>query len=203
MSQVKKEEVRELIIATGRKEFLKLGFISTSMRIIADTAFISKSSIYTYYSSKDHLFREIVKETINEINHIFSEMQSPHESDLENNTLEYHLDKVDDIADFIEKHRDNLFLLMFRSEGSSLDNYVETVIELYSDSCEKAYDKWVEVLHFSNPVISRFFIHNLASSYINFIREILMHHVPRAKIIEYGKEFMLYTFKGTEALFGF
>ncbi len=203
MSQVKKNDVRQLIIKTARDEFLSAGFIATSLRIIADSAFISKSNIYTYYTSKDKLFTEVVKNTTDEINFIFSKIESPHDLDLEHNTLEYHLEKVDDIANFIEDHRKNLVLLMFKSEGSSLENYVDTIIDLYTSSCEIAYKKWAEVLRFSNPRITHFFFHSLASSHINFVREVLMHKVPRVKIVEYGKEFMLYTFKGAETLYGF
>ncbi len=203
MAQRRKIEVENLILETARKEFRLVGFHNSSMRTIADKAFISKSNIYTYYSSKSELFQAVVKVTVDAIDNVFNMIENPDTQPEEEQTLDAHIAWIELLADFIEIHRSNLYLLFFKTAGSSLDNFVDTIIDRYTEGASQSYQYWADKVNFTNRSVSTFFIHNLASSYIGFIREILMHDIPKKKIIEYGREFMLYTYRGCEALYGY
>lgn len=53
---------REIIIDTARKLFAKYGFAKTTIDDISRDAITAKSTIYTYFSSKEELFQEIIAE---------------------------------------------------------------------------------------------------------------------------------------------
>lgn len=58
--QVLKEEVRQRILKSARREFKKLGFDKASMRDIASTAKMTVGNLYRYYKNKEDLFGAIV-----------------------------------------------------------------------------------------------------------------------------------------------
>jgi len=51
----------ELIIDVAQKLFAQFGFKKTTVDEIADSAHITKSSIYHYFSSKEDIFRKVVE----------------------------------------------------------------------------------------------------------------------------------------------
>jgi len=51
----------ELIINVAQKLFAQFGFKKTTVDEIADSAHITKSSIYHYFSSKEDIFRKVVE----------------------------------------------------------------------------------------------------------------------------------------------
>ena len=60
----KREELKpkeNSVIKAATKLFLKNGFIRTSMDAIAVSAKVTKQTVYTYYKSKDDLFKLIVE----------------------------------------------------------------------------------------------------------------------------------------------
>lgn len=61
----------ELILKAATKEFLKKGYTQANMKEIADTAGVSKQTIYTNFGSKENLFNAIIK-------NIFRRVQQDH-----------------------------------------------------------------------------------------------------------------------------
>ena len=125
--QVKKSEIKEKMITTARKEFLDRGFQQTNMREIANKSSIAVSNIYNYFRNKDELFVEILKPTLDMINRALKEVK---------NLLIYKdpavwsyasLQEQFDIAiQFIDRHRDELNLILFKSHGSDIENFKES-----------------------------------------------------------------------------
>jgi AcrR family transcriptional regulator len=56
MAQVKKEAVREAILAAALRLFRRQGYIDTTLNKIADAAKTSRANIYVYFPSKFSLF---------------------------------------------------------------------------------------------------------------------------------------------------
>src|SRR5688572_19047972 len=56
MAQVKKEAVREAILAAALRLFRKQGYIETTLSAIAAAAKTSRANIYVYFPSKFALF---------------------------------------------------------------------------------------------------------------------------------------------------
>ena len=59
--QVLKEDIRGRILTIARQQFEKKGYSKTSMREIAELSSVGVGNIYNYFTSKDELFREVVR----------------------------------------------------------------------------------------------------------------------------------------------
>ena len=59
--QVLKEDIRGRILAVAKLQFGQKGYSKTSMREIAASAGVGVGNIYNYSTSKDDLFREVVR----------------------------------------------------------------------------------------------------------------------------------------------
>jgi len=201
--QVKKREISKEILNTARKEFLKHGFQGTTMRVIAGKSGITTSNIYNYFKNKDYLFVEMVKPTTNKIT---SALEKMIHIDLGKSTgiWDYQEKKIQftKIIAFIDSHRQDLNLILFKSFGSSIQDFRENFIEKYTD----IYLKQMRVLNNVRPgsgtVPSHFFIHNLCSMYANVIGECIMHNISYKKMKEYSEEFLTFLFFGERALGG-
>ena len=58
--QVLKEEVRQRIIKSARREFKKCGFEKASMRSIASSDNMTVGNLYRYYKNKEDLYGAII-----------------------------------------------------------------------------------------------------------------------------------------------
>ena len=56
--QVKKDEIRNNILDTAQRLFIKRGYENTSMKQIAERSNISKSNIYRYFRSKEEIYEK-------------------------------------------------------------------------------------------------------------------------------------------------
>jgi AcrR family transcriptional regulator len=65
--QVLKEEVRQRIIKSAKREFKKSGFEKASMRSIASSANMTVGNLYRYYKNKEDLFSAIIGSLFDEI----------------------------------------------------------------------------------------------------------------------------------------
>ncbi len=65
--QVLKEEVRQRIIKSAKKEFRNNGFDKASMRDIADSAKMTVGNLYRYYKNKEDMFGAIIGDLYQEL----------------------------------------------------------------------------------------------------------------------------------------
>ena len=65
--QVKKEEIRQKILDVAEDEFLKRGYESASMRIIAKKANTTLGNIYHYFPNKEALLVELLTPTLDNL----------------------------------------------------------------------------------------------------------------------------------------
>lgn len=124
--QKAKDNIRKELLRTAERIFMQKGFLKTSMREIAEVSQVGLSNIYNYFKSKDEIFCEIVKpvtqafETTLQKHHgsgrqDMADMWSP--DYLRRTTKEY--------LQIINKHSRLMELLLFRSQGASLENFKE------------------------------------------------------------------------------
>ncbi len=203
MPQIKKDEIRNALLETAASEFMSKGFKDASIRKIGEIAGVSKSNLYTYFRNKDHLFEELVKPAVIEIEGWFKDIDRPERFGEDTWGLNYHLELIEGLADFIDRRRMELYLIVFKSFGSSFQNYYNNFIGRCTALNIKNLPYYAEKMNFKNRNVSKFFTHNLAASYAGFIKELLMHNVQRKEILIYGKEFMTYSYCGSASLYGY
>ena len=65
--QVQKQEIRDRIINTAARLFIMNGYAGTSLKMIAEKCYISKSNFYRYFRSKEELYELLVSQARNNI----------------------------------------------------------------------------------------------------------------------------------------
>jgi AcrR family transcriptional regulator len=201
--QVKKSEIQKKILKTARDEFELLGFEKSTMRSIAQKSSITTSNIYNYFKSKDTLLMEIVAPTLSRIKSALTEMENKRfDRDIDLLSHESMKSHFEIAIQFIDRHRQDLNLILFKSYGSSIQNFKEQFINRYSEIFIKQLKYLEKTGSHLNTRISRFFLHNLCSLYTNIVVEIVMHDISYSKMKEYSKEFLIFVFNGQQALIG-
>jgi AcrR family transcriptional regulator len=113
--QIKKDEIHQRILEVSKRLFLINGYEKTSLRMVADKCFISKSNIYRYFRSKEEIYETLVEPARQNVIEAISHFGS---KDYAGN---YTVDKIEDVstalAKVMSKHREGL-LIMLKAVGS-------------------------------------------------------------------------------------
>ena len=200
--QIKKDEIKNKILKIARAEFHEKGFSNASMRKIAKKVGISVSNIYNYFKSKDEIFKELVYPTIYIIDKLIERYmlnedfcKNPVRWTIEGSWQTTHL-----LFLFLDKHRDNLKLLFFKSQCSEYENTKDKYIDLFTE----LYLKNLTLLKTNNTEfnykVSDWFVHNIISFYINIINEIIMHDLTKKEMEQYAEEINTFLFHGWMAV---
>lgn len=188
-------KTRQNIIDAGKKEFLERDFKSASLRNIVKEAGVTTGAFYGYFSSKEALFSSIVEPHAAAVMGKFMTAQT-HFSDLPHEDQPGHMgveseNCIDWMIDYMYDHYDEFKILLCRSDGTSYESFVDTMVEV-----EVEYTfRFIEVLKELGkdvPYIDRDLCHMIASGMFNGIFEVLRHDMPkeRAKLfVEQLREF--------------
>jgi AcrR family transcriptional regulator len=203
--QIKKDYTREQIIAVARKVFLKKSYAKTSMRDIAKGAGIGVSNIYNYFKSKDELFCHIVMPLLKEMERL---MHEHHQVNDQDQFLRYARDESDEmLADHVQSymslinnHRDELKLLLYQSQGSSLENYIDE----YTEECTHLVVEYMNEFNRKYPGYaakrSTFTYHIHTVWMFGFISEVIKHQLKPDEIKDAIEDYIEFEFSGWKAL---
>ena len=203
--QVKKDYTREHIAEIAKQVFLKDGYAKASMRDIAKGAGIGVSNIYNYFKSKDELFRHIVRPLITELKQMMHEHHNVNDQD---QFVCYALGESDDmLADHVQSylrlinnHRDELKLLLYQSQGSSLENYIDE----YTEECTHLVLEFMDEFKRKYPGFSGirtpFTYHVHMVWMFGFISEVIKHELSAHEIKRAIEDYIQFEFTGWRAL---
>ena len=138
--QIKKDEVENSIIKAAEKEFVEKGYKDASLRSISKSSGVSLSNIYNYFKSKDKLYQQILRPLLDSINSVKIFLKN-HSEDEDTFSIEFHLEFLEPVVDFIDNNRNLLKLLLINSYGSSFENYFDDFTEWYTDLSISAMEK--------------------------------------------------------------
>lgn len=124
--------LNEQILASARNEFYTFGYQNASLRRICRGVGLTTGALYKRFSSKDQLFQAVLASTLEAIED-YGKSQKTHDYDfLENGQLsrmwEHRLEDLKALMQLLYDHKDNMRLLLFRSQGSSLENFKSNMI---------------------------------------------------------------------------
>ena len=201
--QVLKDEIRNKILSVAKKEFLKNGYRKTSLKTIAEQVQITAPTIYCYFKNKDDVFRTLVQPVLTYFEKVEDQYTTTADLFVLNQFRQYEPTQQDYLAhmQFIDEYRDEFKLLFSGSSGSSLENYPDYLMDLYTDVSFRL----IELLqrHYPQmPKISRFFIHTMAGMYVNIFREVVQHDVSREELELYTEELITFRRFGWMAITG-
>jgi len=203
--QIKKDYTREQIVEIAKRVFLKKGYAKTSMRDIAKGADIGVSNIYNYFKSKDELFCHIVAPLTSKLGQM---MHDHHNVNDQDRFVRYARGEGDDmLADnvkeymlLINNHRDELKLLLYQSQGSSLENYIDE----YTEECTHLVLEFMDEFKRKYPgfggIHTPFTYHIHMVWMFGFISEAIMHDLPADEIKRAIEDYIQFEFTGWRAL---
>ena len=128
MAQILKEGLRIAIINSAKNEFLNNGYENASMRNIAKNANMTVGNLYRYFENKDAIHKEVVGETLAEIDKLIRTITANSIS-METRVFNLKADTKDlmslmnrlaeSLVDIYMRHSDEFNILMMQS---SLNN---------------------------------------------------------------------------------
>lgn len=132
--QVKKEEMREKILAVAMDEFMKHGYEAASMRVIAQKSHTTIGNIYHYFQNKEALLEAILLPTIE---HIETMIEQHIDQD---HTAPLSKAEAIDCANHLEEYFEHSMLSCF------FDRRVVILLKLESSHLYKRKEAIMEVL---------------------------------------------------------
>lgn len=189
--QTKKEDIRKNILEVARKQFLQKGFKNTSMRKIAKEAGVVLSNIYNYYENKDEIFCEVLSGVLQAMDKVMDEHNSSEYISIGIFTSdEYMRIQIDMFVELINDYKEDFNLLLFKSAGSSLENFRNETIDTHTQTgieyIALMKQKYPEI----NGEISEFFIHTMSSWWMSIISELVMHDLSHEALQKFIREYM-------------
>lgn len=158
MAQLLKDEVRNAIINSSKKEFLKKGYENASMRDIAKGANVTVGNLYRYFKSKEEINITIVSPVLERINNaVISISNESVDFKSKNFKLKYDkktihkmLDKLaDELVDIYELNKVEFNILLLHSElNKSISVWFKDLIKHFINDNYKiiGFDKEKELM---------------------------------------------------------
>ena len=200
--RVLKDDKYRSILRAARKEFILRGFKDASMRTIAKDANVGLSNIYNYFKNKDEIFLEIVSPARDDL---FAFVKDKHtEKYIDFNfmsTRAYQEETVDVYIHLLIKYKEEIRLLLFYSQGSTMENFRETLTEYLTDVSNN-HKAIVKNYYPQVQEVSSFFTHTLCAFMVSIVGEIVTHDMEKHKIREFFREYFRFQIAGWRELTG-
>ncbi len=196
--QTLKKEVEERILNAARVEFAEHGFAKAKIRSIAVRAGVSTGNLYTYFPNKDDLFCTLVKPAVEQINAHTNYDQIQPEDGCTGYTYEWHLDFYQEIADVHYRNHEDLKLILFKSQGSSLEDFREDCIRKLDETIQR--DKCTLPQSEAGDRVDEFLWHSLHSFAVNTFIEMTMHDLSREEMMQCAVDLATYMHYGWKAI---
>ncbi len=189
--QMQKDEIRKRILLIAHSEFKNKCFKDASMRIIAKKSGVGLSNIYNYFTNKDEIFCELLSGFLKAIELVMLEHNSPKYVNVSIfGSEEYLHDQIDLFTALIADYKEELYLLFFKSAGSSLENFREEYTEKYTKTGIEYITMMKEKYPEINSNVSVFFIHAMSSWWMTIISELVMHDLTNPELEGFIREYV-------------
>ncbi len=193
----------ERIRQCAKEEFLTKGYQNANLRDIAKKAQVTTGALYRHFKNKEALFYAIVKEVYE--NTILLLKSTDETADIrermKENTFEKGLKRMRPFLDFIYANMDEFKLLLLHSKGSGKEDFMERLIDVYTESnmdfIEKAYEGKI-----AKVMPGKFAVHFLTSGFLTAVFEVVIHEISGEESDEYFRTIGLFQYHGWNGLLG-
>lgn len=198
--QISKEHIRKNILQTAQSLFYTKGYAKVPMREIASKSHVSLSNIYNYYDSKEKIFQEIVQPAIDDFNRILDEHHGRSGTDIMEMFSDDYLQNLIKEYLSLNKHRDRLFLLLFRAQGTSLEKFKDDFSDRSTAEVKRYFIRMKQKYPQINIDISDFTIHLHTVWMFSMLEELVMHRKEPQEIEKIVTEYMIFSTTGWKEL---
>lgn len=202
--QFKKSDVKARLLQVAQEEFARAGFVRASMRRIAAEAGVGVANVYNYFSGKDEIFRQVVSPAVRQMELILDEHHGAgrHEDLMRLLDDDYLERTVEQYVALIQDYGHLLSILLFKAQGSSLENYRED----FTNRSTVLVRNWFHAMELSHPSInadfSDLFLHIHAAWLFAFIEEIVMHSASGDTLRQLVRNYVTFEVQGWSAIVG-
>ncbi len=195
------ELTKERIISCAKEEFLKKGFMNTSLREIATNAKATTGAVYNHFNGKDALFEAIVGDFANNLLELYKKAHDEVEGeyDFDSADITENMGKgTNFILDYLYSDFELSKLLFCCSVGTKYEKFVDKLIEVE----EKSSLAFMENDNFKPTKINQFFVHVISTSGLNNMLEAIHHDLSKAEAFEYIGKIQKFYYAGTKEILG-
>ncbi|MCR5516635.1 MAG: TetR/AcrR family transcriptional regulator [Lachnospira sp.] len=124
------KEVRDLVVAKAKLEFLENGFEHTSMRNIASDVGISVAGLYKLFTNKEALFDEVVQPAMDEFNNYYESVKRDSIKRIDEDNLEaiYDTNSIENVLNMLYADFDAFKLIICCSTGTKYENFLDDIV---------------------------------------------------------------------------
>ena len=181
--QTKKEDIRKKILDVSERMFIRNGYENTSLQMIADRCYISKSNIYRYFKSKDEIYETLVGSArdgiMNAIKHFANGDYAG----------KYTFDKIEEISEMLaglmSRCRSGFLIILNCSEGEDLEMLKELLRKHFLAAC---------------PIEDKEFKSQVVDILILGLTDILLKHEKEDEIRERLRLLWSYHYRGLNGI---
>lgn len=208
--QIKKDKVREKILSSAYEEFSEFGYSGASLRRIAEKENMTKGVIYSYFDTKEELFKANIRPAIDFFDESFAENYIDKNSEyyqevylkdlLEKSIPKKNIKEFKKFVNRVCECRASLKLLLFCAGGSAYENYKEVIIKRYAESFYNMHSKLLKTDQNLLKTTMEMFVHTLASTYITMLEEIILHDPDKEELELYAEQMAVFVTSGVKQL---
>lgn len=195
-------ETRELLLESGKKEFLEKGYMKASLRKICADAGVTTGALYFFFKDKEDLFGAIaeppLKELTEALNRHFSvdleAISQPHALEGGNaHELVDHDEFASRLIRHIYSNYDAFILLLTKSQGSKYENCIDELV----DTIEQFYLALSEKIgaHYG-AVVNRYMLHWLTHMTVDSFIHLINHERDAEKAAVYMRKILKFILEG-------
>nr|WP_282446184.1 TetR/AcrR family transcriptional regulator [Paenibacillus silvae] len=195
----KAELTEQRLLACAKAEFMEKGFAGANLRFIAQRAGMTTGAIYRYFSNKDVLFKAVVGPAAN---HIQSKLEEIADRQLELLNMEGFITDltaadtvVHQFVDYIYENFDVFDLLLNHAAGSSMEGFINSLIELDIASTQAYIDKMLQLGLLKNSPPARVIALLVKQNYKQLL-EIVTSKMTRVEANEYIRLLVPFLYAG-------
>jgi len=118
-------------------------------------------------------------------------------------SYEVNKDLLNNLIEFVDLNRTSLDLILFKSTGSSLENYKTEMVERYARITLQQIKAEAQKQDNINTEVSEFFVHTICSFYLNLIDSIIKSNPSKDQMKIYAEEMLAFFFNGWKAVLKF
>lgn len=201
------KETKLKLLQSARKEFMEKGYTKASLRTICKNAGVTTGALYFFFEDKEDLFESVTKETVNGIYQIMQAHFQDERDMIDNGMLltpasaesGNDFEVVEMIIHQMYLHRDDVLLVLTKSQGTDLENIADRFIE----TAEQHYRAMAKEMQAAYPgaVFDDRFIHWLAHEQIDAFIYMITHIDNEQEAVRYMNQAVTYMMAGWYGLF--
>lgn len=200
--QTLKDDIRDRIMVIARESFVKNGYLKTSMRHVAELSGIGVGNIYNYFKSKDELFCQIVRPVVLSFEKMLHDHHGIDGEDIMKMLDEDYLRMaIEEYIVLIRNHRELISLLLFKSQGSSMEHFKE----VFTNRSTEQVKQWFALMKKRHPEVnvefSDIFIHLNSVWMFAMFEEIIKHNVSDKNMEQLISEYIKFEISGWKCMF--